>query len=238
MNKTIVITGASSGIGEALSHKLNTKGNTLLLLSRRSIDLNKYSHNANVTHFRCDLTKLEDIQRTITKIKSTFSNIDLLISSAGIGIYKKFEESTYEDWNMTFDLNVRGIFLLTQKLLPLFNPDCSLVVNIGSGAGVMGMKDRSIYCASKFALRGLTLSLQEEFTNTSHKFTYITLGSTLTGFGGVPIDVKMKQFEAGKAYFPVNFVADKLVEIINSKAVEPEYILYPSDFGFGQWKKP
>jgi len=116
--------------------------------------------------------------------------------------------------------------------------DNTLVLSIGSGAGVIPMRGRSIYCSTKYALRGLSLSFNEEYQDMNPSFCLITLGSTLTAFGPMSLEEKQTAANSGKAYFPVDWVANKLVEIINDTDREDEIVLYPSEHGFGDWKKP
>ena len=158
---------------------------------------------------------------------------------AGIGVYKNLQDVSFKDWADSFSINVTAPFLLTKNLLPLLQKaKDSFVLNIGSGAGTMPMRGRSAYCATKFALRGWTLSLAEEFQGKDPRFCLITLGSTITNFSGMTIEEKKKEHAKGKAYFPVEWVANKLVEIIKDDKRVIETTLYPGDFGFGVWKKP
>ncbi len=114
-----------------------------------------------------------------------------------------------------------------------------LVLNIGSGAGTIPMAGRSVYCTTKFGLRGLTLSLAEEFKRVSNpKFCLITLGSTLTSFGPMRFEDKKLEMEKGKAYFTPEWVGEKLIEIVKDENREVEYQLFPGDYGFGEWNKP
>lgn len=137
-----------------------------------------------------------------------------------------------------FMVNVIVPAIFTRELIRLMNHEGSLVLNIGSGAGTIPMKGRSIYCAAKFALRGLSLSLSEEYEGKHSKFCFITLGSTLTNFGPMSLEEKKKEHAKGKAYFPVEWVINKLFEIIKDENRENEITLFPGDYGFRVWKKP
>lgn len=172
-------------------------------------------------------------------IKKDFDNLDVLVNVAGIGVYKNLPDVSFEDWSNSFSINVTAPFLLTKNLLLLLQKaKDSLLLNIGSGTGTIPMRGRSTYCATKFALRGWTLSLAEEFETKNPRFCLITLGSTITNFSGMTIEEKEKEHAKGKAYFPVEWVANKLVEIIKDDNRQTEITLFPGDFGFGTWKKP
>ena len=129
-------------------------------------------------------------------------------------------------------------YFLTQSLLPgLSKSEISLVVNIGSGMGVMPAAGRSVYSSMKFALRGQTLSLAKEFERSKPNFVLMTLGSVLTAFGPMSLDEKKKEMETGgKGYLTPEYVAKKTVEVINDKDREVEYTVYSADYG-REWQK-
>jgi len=239
--KTILVTGGSSGIGNALAAKLADEGAKLILIARTETQLKRFISQRGDEHkyFICDLENKEAVGNLVGQIKAEVKELSILVNVAGIGIYKNFDETTVHDWVKSFSLNVTSPFLLTHWLLPtLSNTKNSIVLNIGSGAGTIPMRGRSTYCATKFALRGWTLSLAEEYESKNPKFYLITLGSTITNFGGMTIEEKENEHARGKAYFPVEWVANKLVEILKNDDRQIETILYPGDFGFGTWKKP
>lgn len=233
-NKTILLTGASKGIGLELSKHLAKEGATLILIGRNFQDKDL---SGNHKYIEADLTKPEGIQKIKNEIKDT--KIDVLINMAGIGIYKSLEELTLEDFYLSQQLNVMVPFLLTKTVLEdLKQSEIGLVLNIGSGAGTMPFKNRSAYCASKYALRGMSLSLSEEFQDKKPHFCLITLGSTLTTFAGKSIEEQEEKIKTGNAIFPVEYVAKELVNIIKDENRKDEIVLYPGDRGFGEWKKP
>lgn len=239
--KTILVTGGSRGIGNALAAKLAEEGAKLILIVRTEIQLKSFisKHGDEHKYFVCDLENKEAVSNLVDKMKAQVKELNILVNVAGIGIYKNLDETTAQDWEKSFSLNVTAPFLLTHGLLPILsNTRNSMVLNIGSGAGTIPMRGRSAYCATKFALRGWTLSLAEEYESKNPKFYLITLGSTITNFGGMTIEEKEKEHTRGRAYFPVEWVANKLVEILKNEDRQTETILYPGDFGFGTWKKP
>ncbi len=228
-----MITGASRGIGYALAKSFQNENAKLILVARDTNSINLDSRHLKID---CDLTNEGGLKRLIDAIGDT--QIDVLINNAGVGIYKSLQDLSKADVMSSLILNLVVPFELTKNLLTnLQKSDLSLVLNIGSGAGVMPFKNRSAYCASKFGLRGLTLSLAEEYDQKKPHFCLITLGSTITTFAGKSIPDQETALKQGKAAFPVAWVAAKLVEIIKDPDREKEIVLYPGDQGFGVYTK-
>ena len=96
---------------------------------------------------------------------------------------------------------------------------------------------RSVYCASKFALRGLSLSLSKEYKGTNIHFVLVTLGSTLTDFGPKTLKEKEEESLKGKAYFTPEGVAKKFIEIVENDKLEDEIELYPSEYTGKEWRQ-
>lgn len=239
-NKTVLITGATGGIGSVLASHLTEKEARLILLGRNADKLAALTKELGghvLTSYSCDLTDTEARDETFTRIASENSKIDVVIHAAGIGIYKDFESITQEDYDSSLKTNLEAPYFLTQRLIPALG-EGSLVLTIGSGAGVIPMRGRSLYCMSKFALRGAILSLTEEYKGTHPAFCLITLGSTLTSFGPHSLDFKQQESLDGKAYFTPEWVAKKLIQVIEDENRESEIVLYPGEYGFGTWQKP
>ncbi len=229
--KTILITGASKGMGNSITKKLAKDGVNLILVARNEDnlkDLVKSLGEGRHKYYSCDLGKQEEVTKLAENISKDYEKIDVLINGAGIGIYKPIEEVTYEEWRNSFAVGLDAVYFLTQKLLPLLDKsEKPLVINIGSGMGVIPAPGRSVYCSLKFALRGMTLSLAEEFKRTKTQFVLLTLGSVLTGFGPKSLEEKKSE---GKAYLTPEWVADRVSEIIKEDGKEVEYTFYPSDY--------
>ncbi len=237
-NKVIIVTGATRGIGKALVDRLSQEKSHVIAITRSKENI---KDKRDGKQYVCDLSDKNQIFSLVDQIKKYYKSIDVLVNVAGIGIYKPLEEATYDEWDKSLAINVTAPFILTKGLLPLFNNSNSLIMNIGSGAGTMASKKRFVYSTTKFALRGLTLNLAEEFKGRHPSFCLITLGSTLTRFGigdAYTLEQKLKLHKEGHAYFTPEWVADKLVEIIKDDNRKSEIVLYPGDYGFGTWKKP
>jgi short-subunit dehydrogenase len=230
-SKTVLITGASKGMGNSIAKKLAQEGANLILVARNEENLKDLVNNLSKgshKYYVCDFEDFKQVENLIENISSDYQKVDVLINGAGIGIYKPIEEVTFDEWRKSFSIGLDAPYFLIQKLLPLLSKaEKTVVINIGSGMGVIPAPGRSVYCALKFALRGMTLSLAEEFKRTKIQFVLLTLGSVLTGFGPKTIEEKKNE---GKAYLTPEWVAERVSEIIKEDGKIVEYTFYPSDY--------
>jgi short-subunit dehydrogenase len=185
MNKNIVITGGSSGIGLSLSTTLLDMGHNVFILSRQSKNIG--NNRPNCYEISCDVTSLNSIKNAKKEILMTLKSldnkgIDVLINCAGVGYEKSLSESTEKDYNYIFDTNVKGLIFVTKELLELITKNYSLICNISSIAGIKGFSGWTIYSASKFAVEGFTESLRHELRSRNIKVTAVRLGSVDTNF--------------------------------------------------------
>jgi len=185
-NKTILITGASSGVGYQTALQLAEKGHTIIALARNAELLNQLSNTSNgkIISFSHDLSQLNfDGLLTFLKEKAV-SKIDVLINNAGQLVNKPFESITKEDLQTAYNTNVFAPYLLIQAVLPLLkysnNPH---VINISSVGGIQGsvkFSGLSAYSSSKGALTILTECLAEEFKELNIKVNCLALGAVNT----------------------------------------------------------
>ncbi len=234
-HKTILLTGATGGIGRALTKVLIEQGANLILVARNTRLLKVESKKIqalhptlNITTFTCDLTNSTDRKRLVSKLRRRYPTIDCLINCAGIGIYKPFAKVTEKDWSESFALNVTAPYFLTQSLLPFLRTSkLSLVINIGSCSALHTLPERSVYNSTKAALRTATLCLNKEFTSSKPTFVHITLDSTLTSFGPLTIADKKREQQDGKLYLSPDWVAGEIRDIMRCNNPEAEYVLSP-----------
>lgn len=229
-DKTILITGATGGIGSVLSQKLKDLGSNIITIGR---DPNKPAT------YHADLSDKENRAELIRQILKDYEKIDILINNAGIGYYDLLTEIDESEWYQSYELNVHTPILLTKGLYPLLQKSSqSLIMNIGSVAGYTAKSGRTTYNSTKFALRGATLCLALEHTNKNPSFTYIALDSTLTPFGPWSLEQKMAKASNGKIYLASDWVASELINIMQADSWKEEYTLSETDYGFGEWHKP
>lgn len=228
--KIALITGASQGIGRGLAEVLAKNNWRVILVARNEEKLKDFLSTYGSDHqfFSTDLSDTKSTMDLIDAIKRDHDQLDLLINCAGVGNYKNFESISFEEWQKSYQLNLFSIFLLTNHLLPLLkNSADSLVMNIGSICGVNPVENRTVYCSTKFALRGLSLVLSEEFKNKKPDFSLITLGSTMTSFGSLSLEEKKQAQKNGKKYLKLEDVVIRLYKVITSKNRRSEYTILP-----------
>lgn len=232
--KTILLTGATGGIGSVIaSHLIHEKGK-LILLGRNKAKLNSLRNildqPKNHSIYSCDLSNPSSRSRVIKRILAKHHSIDILINNAGIGLYKPSKDFTPKEWHSSYELNVHTPFFLSQSL----NPD--LTVNIGSCSAVQFRKERALYNSTKAALRSLTLCQAQESPSS---FVHITLDSTLTPFGPLTLKEKERRQSDGMEYLSPEWVTNQIVKIIKNNSRESEYVLSPHCHkNCGHWEKP
>jgi short-subunit dehydrogenase len=233
-DRTIVITGATGGMGKEIVGVLDAEGANLILVARSEDELqtlHKSLKNEKSSFYSCDLTNQKAVEELGKTLSEKFSVIDVLINAAGIGTYKPIEDLTLDDWNNSININLTSPFILTKVIVEnLKRSEEAVVLNMGSGNGVIPVGGRSSYCTTKFALRGWSLSMSEEFKGTKVDFVLMTLGSVLTSFGPMSYEEKKRDMESGKGYLTPDWVAEKIIEILKSRPREEEYRFYPSGY--------
>lgn len=167
-NKVVWITGASSGIGEALAHLLAREGCRLVLSARREPELMRVARALScpadhVLILPLDLTAMDSFPQAVTRVLQTFGRLDILIQNAGISQRGLALESPLEIDRRLMEVNFFGVIALTKAVLPvLLQQRTGTIVPICSMAGYVATPQRTAYAASKFALRGFFDALRAE----------------------------------------------------------------------------
>lgn len=214
MQKNIIITGTSRGIGLELCLTLAKAGHQVLALSRKATDA--FAKHPNIHYLPFDLAKASDLKNVESFIQSHWETVDVLIHNAGYLVNKPFEALTSQDFLDAYQINVFGVASLTQVCLP-FMPKGSHVVTISSMGGVQGsakFAGLAAYSSSKGAVITLSELLAEEYKDKGVSFNVLSLGAVQTemlqeAFPGyvAPISaIKMSEFIAefalnGHQYF-------------------------------------
>lgn len=163
--KVVIITGASSGIGEALARKYAAEGYKLALAARRFDRLEKLQQelpNSDILIIKADVTAEDDCRNLIEKTIARFGRIDILINNAGLSMRALFDDVDLDVLRHLMDVNFWGTVYCTKYALPELLKAKGSVVGVVSVAGHMGLPGRTGYSASKFAVRGFLNALRVE----------------------------------------------------------------------------
>lgn len=167
-NKTIIITGASRGIGRATALLLAENGANVVAMARNNDELSALTTEAaaaqlSIKTIRGDVSVEADAQRVIDFALAQFGRIDVLINNAGYGIFKNVEDITVAEWDDLMATNARGMFLMTKAALPHLKAQMSgHIINIASDVAKRTFAGGSLYTASKYAQEAFTGSLRKE----------------------------------------------------------------------------
>ena len=156
-----VITGGANGIGLATAHQLAQDGYDLFLMDKdlSNLEIAKKQlgvHNRKVEILNIDLSESEHVLSELGKKFSQFE-VDALVNNAGIGFARTVEQTTIEEWDLTFAVNIKATFLMCKLIVPqMVARKNGVIVNVASAGALIGLKNRVAYCASKAAVVGLT----------------------------------------------------------------------------------
>lgn len=188
--KNILITGCSSGIGYELIEPLLGRGWTVIATLRNAekradlfAGLHDRFHDRLILR-ELDVTNVHDLQATAAFIKERFNGkLDCLLNNAGFGVFGPLELTSEEQVRQQFDVNVLGLINLTRVLLPHLRASRGRVVNVSSILGLIALPQSSLYCASKFAVEGLSESLYHELKPHGVRVCIVEPGGFRTKFG-------------------------------------------------------
>lgn len=194
MNKTILVTGASSGIGKATAKLFQDKGWNVIATMRTPEKETELNSLANVLVTKLDVLALDTIDSALAQGIEKFGKIDVVLNNAGYGLMGTFESAQRESIIRQFGVNVQGLFDVTQKTLPHFrkNKD-GMFINISSVGGRMTFPLMPLYHSTKWAVEGFSESLRWEMAQIGVKVKLIEPGGVATDFGGRSLDLQHNQ---------------------------------------------
>lgn len=190
-NRIALITGATSGIGEATAKLLAQHQYDLILCGRREDRLIKLKAELSVltkvTTLSFDVRKEEDVNASIASLPESWKNIDVLINNAGNAHgLSPIQSGDTKDWDAMIDINVKGLLYVSKAVIPFMTERSSgHIINIGSIAGKEVYPNGNVYCASKFAVDALTKGMRFDLNSFGIKVTAINPGLVETEFAQV-----------------------------------------------------
>lgn len=192
-NQIVLITGASSGIGEATAQIFAQAGAKLILVARRqerlaqlADDLNK-EFASDIHTMPLDVRDRPSIESALAQIPPEFSAIDVLINNAGLSRgLEKLHQGNYQDWEEMIDTNIKGLLYFTRAIVPgMVSRGRGHVVNLGSIAGHQTYPNGNVYCATKAAVKAISEGLKQDLLGTPVRVTSVDPGMVETEFSQV-----------------------------------------------------
>ena len=187
--KNCLITGSTGGLGKEIAREFAKNGCNLFLTGRNIEKLNSLKdelekNQIKIDFQQADLSDTDEIQKLFEKVKSTFSSIDILVNCAGVFPVKLLSDSTIDDFEKCFSVNVKAAFLLCKEFSQgMISKKWGRIVNIASSSAYAGFKNTSVYCSSKHALLGLSRSLHSELREHNVRIFCVSPGSIKTPMG-------------------------------------------------------
>ncbi|MFZ1865543.1 MAG: SDR family oxidoreductase [Polyangiales bacterium] len=184
--KTVVITGASAGIGASCARKFAARGANVVLAARSAEPLRHLAEElgTDVAYaVPTDVSNVAACERLLEQAKSRFGSIDVLVNNAGYNARCPVEELPVHDMLQILDVNLRAPLVLTKLVLPTMRAQGSgTIVNVASLAGRFPLDGEATYSATKFGLRGFSFALAEELRDTNIRIAVVSPGPVETGF--------------------------------------------------------
>lgn len=192
MKKTVLITGATSGIGLACAQKFAANGDRLILTGRNAQRLEEIckeltNKGTEVLTLVFDVRDRQKATECIENLPAAWKDIDVLVNNAGLALGLEPEyEGHYDDWDTMIDTNIKGLLTMTRLVVPgMVKRDRGHIINIGSVAGDAAYANGNVYCATKSAVKTITDGLRLDVANTAIRVTNLKPGLVETNFSNV-----------------------------------------------------
>ena len=231
-DKTVLISGASSGIGQACAERFAAAGANLILFARNIARLETIAaeislrHNVEILVRQLDIREREAVAELINDLPPRWRRVDILVNNAGLALgLEKLHEGDVEEWDVMLDTNVKGLLYLTRKVVPLMLEEelDGQVINIGSIAGIHAYAGGGVYCASKAAVKFISDALRMDVVDKSIRVTNIQPGMVETNFSMVRFDGD--QAKADSVYEGIKpLSAEDIADIVLYTASVPPHV--------------
>jgi NADP-dependent 3-hydroxy acid dehydrogenase YdfG len=229
--KIVLITGATSGFGEATAKLFAKNGHSLIITGRRKERLEKLSkelvadYNVEVLSLCFDVQNSVEVEIAISSLPEKWKNIDVLVNNAGLASgYGTIQDGNIDDWDKMINTNVKGLLYVTKNITPLMiKRQKGHIINIGSTAGKEVYLNGGVYCASKHAVDAISKGLRIDLLEHGIKVTQICPGAAETEFSEVRFHGdKEKAKNVYKGYQPMS--AEDIAELIFYSATLPAHL--------------
>jgi 3-oxoacyl-[acyl-carrier protein] reductase len=188
MNRSVIITGSTRGIGLSTAVEFLKKGDRVTIFCRHPGHVSKakryllaFGRPENILGLVGDVRKETDVRKILKQTQSHYGRIDILVNNAGIAAYKAIEKTSAKEWDDIVDTNLKGTFLFTREVVSMMKKRRKgIIINVSSILGVDGEAMFSAYCASKFGVIGLTQAMADETANAGIRIYAVLPGAVDT----------------------------------------------------------
>ena len=230
MRKKILVTGASSGFGNAIARKFAAAGNDLIITGRRADRLETLAEELREKFSINVLVKVFDVQNREQVFAAlhgdpALENLDLLVNNAGLALGRDhFDQGNIDDWETMIDTNLKGLLYVTRAVLPgLISNGKGHIINIGSTAGKEAYEKGNVYCATKTAVDAISQSMRIDLLKHRIKVTVIHPGASETEFSMVRFKGDEKTAKSVyEGYKPLQ--AEDIADTVHYCANLPEHV--------------
>ena len=184
LNKIVIVTGASRGIGREIAKTLAKEGMQVIANYNKSekeakeLQNELNNQNIHIDIFKADVSKREDAKKIVEYTLKKYGRVDVLINNAGISEYKIFTDETDEDWNKIINVNLYSAFVMCQEVIPnMIHNKNGAIINISSIWGMVGASLEVLYSVSKAGMDGLTKGLAKELGPSNIRVNSIAPGA-------------------------------------------------------------
>ena len=231
MKKTVLITGATSGIGLGCARKFAANGDRLILTARNQQRLEEISNElkkdgTEVLTLAFDVRNRQEAIKAVNSLPADWQDIDVLVNNAGLALGLEQEyKGDLDDWETMIDTNIKGLLLMTRLIVPrMVERNCGHVINIGSVAGDAAYAGGNVYCATKAAVKALSDGLRIDVADTEVRVTNLKPGLVETNFSNVRFRGDTER--AAKLYQGiVPLTGDDIADVAVYAANAPKHVL-------------
>jgi NADP-dependent 3-hydroxy acid dehydrogenase YdfG len=230
MNKIVLITGATSGIGLGCARKFAENGDKVILTGRNEQRLTEIrkeltDQGAEVLTLAFDVRDREKAKKYIDDLPEEWKQIDVLVNNAGLALGLEPEyEGNLDDWETMIDTNIKGLLLMTRLIVPgMVERNSGHIINIGSVAGDAAYAGGNVYCATKAAVKALTDGLRIDVANTAIRVTNLKPGLVETNFSNIRFHGDTER--ASKLYTGIKpLTGDDIADVAVYASNAPEHV--------------
>lgn len=230
MEKIVLITGATSGIGQACARRFAQNGYNVIITARRADRLEAIKHDlerygAKVMTLVFDVRDAAAATAAVTSLTDEWKQIDILVNNAGLalGLDKEYEGNP-EDWETMIDTNIKGLLTMTHLVVPaMVERNEGHVINIGSVAGDAAYAGGNVYCATKAAVKAITDGLRIDLAHTAVRVTNVKPGLVETNFSNVRFHGDTER--ADNVYKGITpLTGDDIADVVYYAASAPKHV--------------